>query len=208
MKQVVVISGAPGTGKTTVRNYLTKEYGMQKVLTHTTRPKRTGEQEGVDYYFETDATFFENHFLEHVEYDGKKYGSSLEGLQKAWQKHDWAVIVLDTAGAISYLQQLPQQTLVLYLTSSQTQQAVRLAQRGDTSALIKQRLASQEAQRDLHLPQQLQGHACVIRNNDWEQTKQALADWLQTTGSSVDQAPEGLARPKQSDLEQAAEEKG
>ena len=67
MKHVVVITGAPGTGKTTVRNYLTQKYGMSKILTHTTRPKRQGEVHGVDYYFETDESFDQNHFLEHVE---------------------------------------------------------------------------------------------------------------------------------------------
>lgn len=186
MKHVVVITGAPGTGKTTVRNYLTEKYGMGKVLTHTTRMKRVGEQDGVDYYFETDETFFRNHFLEHVDYDDKKYGSSLEGLQRAWEDNDWAVIVLDTKGAISYLQKMPAETLVLYLeTSDQKKQAQRLAERGDRAELIKKRLASQEAKRDLELPQELHAHAQLLLNDDWEQTKHYLDAWLVKVGWKV-----------------------
>ncbi|HIZ95142.1 MAG TPA: AAA family ATPase [Candidatus Ligilactobacillus excrementavium] len=190
MKHVVVITGAPGTGKTTVRNYLTQKYGMSKILTHTTRPKRQGEVHGVDYYFETDESFDQNHFLEHVEYDDKKYGSSIEGLQRAWKENDWAAIVLDTKGAISYLQQKPAETLVLYLeTSDQKNQAQRLASRGDSSELIKKRLASQEAKRDLKLPQELHQKAHLLLNDDWEQTKHYLDAWLVKAGwqVSVDQ---------------------
>lgn len=190
MKHVVVITGAPGTGKTTVRNYLTQKYGMSKILTHTTRLKRQGEVDGVDYYFETDESFEQNHFLEHVEYDDKKYGSSIEGLQRAWKENDWAAIVLDTKGAISYLQQKPAETLVLYLeTSDQKNQAQRLASRGDSSELIKKRLASQEAKRDLKLPQELHQKAHLLLNDDWEQTKHYLDAWLVKAGwqVSVDQ---------------------
>ena len=163
---------------------------MSKILTHTTRPKRQGEVHGVDYYFETDESFDQNHFLEHVEYDDKKYGSSIEGLQRAWKENDWAAIVLDTKGAISYLQQKPAETLVLYLeTSDQKNQAQRLASRGDSSELIKKRLASQEAKRDLKLPQELHQKAHLLLNDDWEQTKHYLDAWLVKAGwqVSVDQ---------------------
>lgn len=190
MKHVVVITGAPGTGKTTVRNYLTQKYAMSKILTHTTRPKRQGEIDGVDYYFETNESFDQNHFLEHVEYDDKKYGSSIEGLQRAWKENDWAAIVLDTKGAISYLQQKPAETLILYLeTSNQKKQAQRLASRGDSSDLSKKRLASQEAKRDLELPQELHQKAHLLLNDDWEQTKHYLDAWLVKAGwrVSVDQ---------------------
>ncbi len=181
MKHVVVICGAPGTGKTTVRDYLTRRYGMQKILTHTTRAKRAHEKDGVDYYFETDQTFFSHDFLEHVEYDGHKYGSSVEGLRKAWAASEWAVIVLDTKGAISYLHKMPVETEILYLeTKDRAKLAQRLALRGDKSHLIEKRLASVEAQRDLQLPQELQGHVQVLVNDDWEKTQHFLDDWLHT----------------------------
>ena len=38
--RVFVITGAAGSGKTTVRNYLHERYGMPRVITHTTRPAR------------------------------------------------------------------------------------------------------------------------------------------------------------------------
>lgn len=49
--KLIVITGATGTGKTTVSAYLRDNYRIHRVMTHTTRPPRTGEQNGVDYYF-------------------------------------------------------------------------------------------------------------------------------------------------------------
>lgn len=55
--KVIVLCGAPGSGKTTVRKYLTENFAIEPVLTHTTRPKRKGEHDGIDYWFETRETF-------------------------------------------------------------------------------------------------------------------------------------------------------
>ncbi len=55
--RVFVITGAAGSGKTTVRDYLHDKYKMARVITHTTRPPRANERDGVDYYFEDDKSF-------------------------------------------------------------------------------------------------------------------------------------------------------
>lgn len=81
-KHVFIICGAAGSGKTTVANYLREHFGMHRVITHTTRAPRPGEQDGVDYHFEDDAAMARLHLLEQVTYDGARYGSSYEGLQE------------------------------------------------------------------------------------------------------------------------------
>ncbi len=40
MDKVIVIAGPTGSGKTTIADYLYQKYGVIKVITHTTRPKR------------------------------------------------------------------------------------------------------------------------------------------------------------------------
>lgn len=147
--KVIVLCGAPGSGKTTVRKYLTENFAIEPVLTHTTRPKRKGEHDGIDYWFETRETFFENHYLEYVEYDGNLYGSSYESLERAWQKAPVATIVLDTKGAETYLERIPEKTEVVYLcVTDEKVQRERMEQRGDDADKIRRRLASQEAKRD------------------------------------------------------------
>jgi guanylate kinase len=181
--KVIVLCGAPGSGKTTVRKYLTENFAIEPVLTHTTRPKRKGEHDGIDYWFETRETFFENHYLEYVEYDGNLYGSSYESLERAWQKAPVATIVLDTKGAETYLERIPEKTEVVYLcVTDEKVQRERMEQRGDGADKIRRRLASQEAKRDRKLPERLVKHVHVIENDDWEETKVKIQTLLQMLG--------------------------
>lgn len=181
--KVIVLCGAPGSGKTTVRKYLTENFAIEPVLTHTTRPKRKGEHDGIDYWFETRETFFENHYLEYVEYDGNLYGSSYESLERAWQKAPVATIVLDTKGAETYLERIPEKTEVVYLcVTDEKIQRERMEQRGDDADKIRRRLASQEAKRDRKLPERLVKHVHVIENDDWEETKVKIQTLLQMLG--------------------------
>lgn len=172
LKKLLIIAGPSGAGKTTLCNYLTKEYGIPRVVTHTTRPKRPGEVDGRDYFFETPETFAKLHFFEHVKYDRNEYGSSHEALAKAWQKSDLASIVVETEGVASYLKEIPQQAYFIYLTVSRPELiAQRLRQRGDSEAEIAKRLGSSEFQRDLQLSPFLQKYAHRLVNDDWAETK-------------------------------------
>lgn len=174
-QQLLVITGATGTGKTTVSRYLTEQYGIPRVVTHTTRPMRPNEIAGKDYYFETPATFQKLHLIESVTYAGYQYGSSREGIARAWQTADQVSIVLDTKGALTYWQTFGAKVTILYLTISDASHLQeRLQSRGDQQQMIKQRLASTEYYRDLKLPQALLDVAHVIVNDDWAAAKQQI----------------------------------
>lgn len=176
MKHVIVITGATGTGKTTVSTYLKTKYQIPRIITHTTRPMRPGERDGVDYYFETDASFAENHYLESVTYAGYQYGSSYEGLQRAFEKSDLVSIVLDTKGAETYVRDLKEQAFILFLTVGKSVVLhERLKDRGDQLEMIQSRIKSKEYSRDLTLPEDLKGIATVLQNDDWAKTQERLA---------------------------------
>ncbi|MCM0599636.1 guanylate kinase [Periweissella fabalis] len=166
-RKIFVITGPTGAGKTTISRYLEQGYNLKKVITHTTRPPRLGEIDGQDYYFETTTSFNSKHYLEKVEYAGNQYGSSREALALVWQGGNDGVIVLDTKGAQTYAQQLGTQAVIVYVTvSNSTILAQRLAQRGDCPDQIKQRLASQDFQRDLTIPALMEQKVKVILNDD------------------------------------------
>ena len=173
--KLIVITGASGSGKTTVSNYLHDNYGVLRVITHTTRPPRQGEQNKIDYYFETQASFAKNHYIESVNYAGNQYCSSREALQRAWRKRRVVSLVLDTKGAEAYVKVMPKQLIVLYvaITDAKILRA-RLEKRGDTPAAIEQRLQSEEAKRDLAVPAGLKGCAHVILNDSWDEAKQQV----------------------------------
>ncbi|KRL95028.1 guanylate kinase [Limosilactobacillus equigenerosi] len=180
MKKVFILVGPAGTGKTTAQEYLQQTFNFARVVTHTTRPPRAGEVNGIDYYFETPASFSHLDLLEHVEYDHKAYGSSMQGLERGWAKHPAAVMVLESQGAQTYRQRLGDQAVVIYLTVSKVDELVtRLTKRGDDQASIQSRITSREFQRDLTLPAALKDIAHVIVNDDWDETKQQLTALVQ-----------------------------
>ena len=67
--QIYIISAASGTGKTTiVGQVLKRDPRVRLSISHTTRPVRTGEQHGHDYFFVSVDEFKQlidkNEFLE------------------------------------------------------------------------------------------------------------------------------------------------
>ena len=150
---------------------------MPKVITHTTRAPRIHEEDGVDYYFESEDSFGDNHYLESVSYAGNRYGSSFEGLDEAWKSSDFITIVLDTAGAITYKRELGDKAVVIFLKVDDSSTLLqRMKTRGDDTQTLADRIKSDEYLRDLTLPEELKGNAFVINNNDWERTKHIVND--------------------------------
>ncbi|WP_270330278.1 guanylate kinase [Lapidilactobacillus dextrinicus] len=179
--KLFIITGASGTGKTTISHYLRDNYGIQRVITHTTRPPRANELDGRDYYFETEASFKQNHYIEAVSYSGYHYGSSREALQKAWHKQPFVSLVVETKGAEAYAQVMPQQIVVLFITVSNPEVLLpRLEARGDQPVEIEKRLASAESKRDLQVPAALKSIAKVINNDHWATAKQQIDEIIKT----------------------------
>lgn len=184
MKTLIVICGAPGSGKTTIQNYLSEKYGFQRVVTHTTRLPRIKEKNKVDYYFESKNSFFENHFIEYVEYAGYLYGSSYEGLELALRKTDTATIVLETEGVLSYKKAIKDmQVLFWYVKVPDIKQlAVRILKRGESEEEAAKRLASAEAKRDMRISTRLEPFCEIIENEDWQETTKIVDRVLKDAG--------------------------
>src|SRR5690625_6088268 len=75
-----ILSGPSGVGKGTVRKQLFKEAtDLKYSVSMTTREKRPGEQEGVDYFFKTKEEFErliqQGELLEYAKYVDNYYGT-------------------------------------------------------------------------------------------------------------------------------------
>ena len=85
---MLVLSSPSGAGKTTLsRQLLDNDKQIQLSVSFTTRPKRPGERDGVDYRFVDTATFRgmieRKQFLEYAEVFGNYYGTPREPVDEA-----------------------------------------------------------------------------------------------------------------------------
>lgn len=84
--KIIALFGKSSAGKDYLQRWLVKNFDVNKMISCTTRPPRDYEQEGVDYYFLTNAQFTEKvldgTMLEATEFRAWFYGTPLESLSK------------------------------------------------------------------------------------------------------------------------------
>src|SRR3954469_1089041 len=101
---LVLISAPSGGGKTTIcEQLLAARPQMTRAVTCTTRPPRSGERDGVDYYFLDAGSFLRRvqagNFLEHATVYSQSYGTlKSEVLGKLRQGKD-VLLNVDVQGA-------------------------------------------------------------------------------------------------------------
>ena len=103
---ILVVSGPSGSGKTTLIQRLLMEIpNLEFSVSHTTRPRRPGEQSGRDYHFVTRETFDrmieENAFVEWADVHDHRYGTSWEEIHMRAKSGHILVLDLDVQGAAS-----------------------------------------------------------------------------------------------------------
>lgn len=135
---MIVLAGASASGKTEVAKVLAKNYGITKIVTTTTRDKRKGEVDGIDYFFVTKEKFeqmiLEDRFVEYTLYNGQMYGSTKD--QIANDK----CVVIDPAGLRSYINLHNKDIVTFYLEADEETRHKRMILRGDDAEKIKSRI--------------------------------------------------------------------
>jgi len=151
---LIVISAPSGGGKTTLCNeLLAARPQITRAITCTTRAPRTGEQDGLDYYFLDAGSFLKRvqagNFLEHATVSGQSYGTlKAEVLDKLRQGRD-VLLNIDVQGAAAVRAraledpELRQALVTVFLTPpSLSVLDQRLKRRGtDLPAVIEKRLS-------------------------------------------------------------------
>ena len=146
------ISAPSGAGKTSlVAALLEKSADLQVSISHTTRPKRPGEVDGVNYHFvskeQFQAMLKQQAFLEHAQVFSNSYGTSRQWVDDTLASGCDVILEIDWQGAAQIHQQLPDTVTIFVLPPSKNTLLERLTQRGqDGPEVIAQRIAEAQAE--------------------------------------------------------------
>lgn len=152
---LLLISAPSGGGKTTVcQQLLATVPDLTRIVTCTTRSRRPGETDGVDYHFlgikEFERRVAAGEFLEHAQVYGNRYGTLRSEVAARLRSGRDVLLTVDVQGAASIREhaaadaELEAALVTVFLTPSSVEVlAARLARRGhDAPAVVARRLAA------------------------------------------------------------------
>ena len=143
-----IVAAPSGAGKTSlVKSLVETTPGVVVSISHTTRPPRPGEQDGVHYHFIVLPTFeamiAQGAFLEHAQVFGNRYGTSRAAVLSKLQAGLDVILEIDWQGARQVREQMPDSPSIFILPPSRDALRQRLAGRGQDSAeVIERRMAA------------------------------------------------------------------
>ena len=146
---LLIISAPSGTGKTTIlKKIIATMRGIAFSVSHTTRAPRSGEQEGIDYFF-VDRTVFETMtekalFLEWAEVHGNLYGTSSKRVRELTEQGQDVILDIDVQGALQLKKKLGGEGVFVFIAPPSLQELEkRLAGRGtDSTDAVATRLSN------------------------------------------------------------------
>ena len=180
---VIVLSGPSGVGKdATITKIKEAGFKFHYVVTATTREKRPGEVDGVDYYFLDRRDFTrkieQDDFLEYAEVYGNFYGVPKKEARQALQRGQDVIIKVDVQGAATLKKKIPDAVFIFLLPPSLEDLLERLtARNADTEVAVNTRICQAEEElKCIHL-----FDYCVINyNNDLDRTAEAVSGIITT----------------------------
>ena len=144
---LIVFSGPSGVGKGTVRQeiFSTPDHQFEYSVSMTTRPKRPGEVDGVDYFFRTREEFEDlikkGQMLEYAEYVGNYYGTPLTYVNETLYKGIDVFLEIEVQGALQVKKKVPDGVFIFLTPPDLDELKDRLVGRGtDSEEVIRQRI--------------------------------------------------------------------
>ncbi|HET9762967.1 MAG TPA: guanylate kinase [Casimicrobiaceae bacterium] len=172
---VFVVTGPSGAGKgTLIKLVLPRFPALALAVSATTRARRPGEEDGVDYWFldrsEFERRVYAGEFLEEVDYVGNRYGTLQSEIDRLREQGKSPVLELETDGALRVAERVPG-AVTIFVTAPVEELERRLRERAtESSGEIGERIAT--ARRQLEL---LPRFDHVVANVDREHAADELA---------------------------------
>ena len=179
-KKLFVISGCSGVGKGTVlKEFMARNSDdFMLSVSCTTRKPRTGEVDGVNYFFLTREEFEkaveEDKFLEHAQFAGNLYGTKKKFIKQKFEEGLNIILEIETQGALQVKHKMPETVLIFIAPPGQGVEELEKRLRGrntEDEETIQRRLA--EAKVELERSKQ---YDYVVINDDLERAISEVED--------------------------------
>ena len=144
--RVLILSAPSGAGKTSLAQALVQQVPNTVMsVSHTTRERRAGECDGLDYYFVDDVEFTDmvesGGFLEHAEVYNHRYGTGQQAVLDQLESGNNVLLDIDWQGGQQVRRALPESLSVSVLVPSVEELERRLQSRAkDSEETIQRRM--------------------------------------------------------------------
>jgi guanylate kinase len=141
-----IVSAPSGAGKTSlVKELIRTTRGVEVSVSHTTRPMREGERDGIDYHFVSIPIFrqmINDHaFVEHAQVFDNFYGTSRSATMDHVKRGADVILEIDWQGARQVREMMPGAVSIFILPPSRAALEERLRNRGqDDDTVIERRM--------------------------------------------------------------------
>lgn len=162
---LIVLSGPSGVGKGTVlKKFIDKpELKLAFSVSMTTRNKRPGEEEGVNYYYVKKQEFEESvkngELLEYTEFVGNYYGTPLKEVERLRNEGKNVILEIEVNGCEQVCEKVPDALTIFIVPPSMEELEKRIRGRGtESEEVIEGRL--NKAKKEMELTSHYQYVVC------------------------------------------------
>lgn len=143
MKNLYCIIGKSGTGKDTIVNELCRTYGYSRVISYTSRPKRTDPKDAYSHIFVPEDDYHKakasGTVVAETDFDGNYYWVTKEQVDK----HD--LYIIDWAGYVTLKERYKDKPIkLIIIKASEDVRRQRMLKRGDSAETVDKRIEHDE----------------------------------------------------------------
>ncbi|MBQ9823689.1 MAG: guanylate kinase [Solobacterium sp.] len=167
---LIVLSGPSGVGKGTILKEVMKDESLKLAfsISMTTRAKREGEVDGVNYFYVTRDEFEQavrdGKMLEYAEFVGNYYGTPLEYVEKLRNEGINVILEIEVQGCLQVQEKEPDALTIFIVPPSMEELENRIrGRKTEAEEIIQQRLAKAESEMEM-----LNKYKYVVCNDDVE----------------------------------------
>ncbi len=176
---VLILSAPSGAGKTSLaRALVSSRDDAGLTVSHTTRPQRPGEEDGVHYHF-IDVEVFEkmieqDRFVEFAQVFDHYYGTSVEAINQQISRGKHAILDIDWQGARKVREKFPDALSIFVMPPSLEALEQRLRARNQDSDTVIDRRMGDAKNEISHKDEYNQ----ILINDDFDQALEKLGKVL------------------------------